>query len=156
VPIVVSGSFDPVGAGLVASLSHPGGNITGFIEYIDPEFETKRHAAKRRFERVDRRSCYAAHMNMVRRTNKHDAPDGLRTIAKRRKCCRGGRARINVAGMWHDERFGNVLDGYCDVGEEVRDLLPQTIRVTGIKLACYCRWPDHHVSSPLTFCPDVA
>jgi putative tryptophan/tyrosine transport system substrate-binding protein len=42
VPIVVSGSFDPVGAGLVASLSHPGGNITGFIEYIDPEFETKR------------------------------------------------------------------------------------------------------------------
>ena len=42
VPIVVSGSFDPVGAGLVASLSHPGGNITEFIEYIDPEFETKR------------------------------------------------------------------------------------------------------------------
>src|SRR5215475_2868087 len=42
VPIVVSGSFDPMGAGLVASLSHPGGNVTGFIEYIDPEFETKR------------------------------------------------------------------------------------------------------------------
>jgi putative ABC transport system substrate-binding protein len=42
VPIVVSGSFDPVGAGLVASLAHPGGNITGFIEYIDPLFERKR------------------------------------------------------------------------------------------------------------------
>jgi putative tryptophan/tyrosine transport system substrate-binding protein len=42
VAIVMSGSFDPVGAGLVASLSHPGGNITGFIEYIGPEFETKR------------------------------------------------------------------------------------------------------------------
>src|SRR5262245_56644924 len=42
VPIVVSGSFDPVGTGLVASLSPPGGHITGFIEYIDPEFETKR------------------------------------------------------------------------------------------------------------------
>jgi ABC-type uncharacterized transport system substrate-binding protein len=42
VPIVVSGSFDPVGSGLVANLAHPGGNITGFIEYIDPEFETKR------------------------------------------------------------------------------------------------------------------
>jgi putative tryptophan/tyrosine transport system substrate-binding protein len=42
VPIVVSGSFDPVGAGLVASLARPDGNITGFIEYIDPEFETKR------------------------------------------------------------------------------------------------------------------
>jgi putative ABC transport system substrate-binding protein len=42
VPIVVSGSFDPVGAGLVASLARPDGNITGFIEYIDPVFETKR------------------------------------------------------------------------------------------------------------------
>src|SRR5262245_11065521 len=42
VPVVPPGSFDPVGAALVASLSHPGGNITGFIEYIDPEFETKR------------------------------------------------------------------------------------------------------------------
>jgi putative ABC transport system substrate-binding protein len=42
VPIVVPGSFDPVGAGLVASLAHPGGNITGFIEYTDPEFESKR------------------------------------------------------------------------------------------------------------------
>ena len=42
VPIVVSGSFDPVGAGLVASLARPDRNITGFIEYIDPEFETKR------------------------------------------------------------------------------------------------------------------
>jgi putative tryptophan/tyrosine transport system substrate-binding protein len=42
VPIIVSGSFDPVGAGLVKTLSHPGGNITGFIEYIDAEFESKR------------------------------------------------------------------------------------------------------------------
>jgi putative ABC transport system substrate-binding protein len=42
VPIVVSGSFDAVGAGLVASLARPDGNITGFIEYIDPVFETKR------------------------------------------------------------------------------------------------------------------
>jgi putative ABC transport system substrate-binding protein len=42
VPIVVPTMFDPVRAGLVASLAHPGGNITGFTEYTGPEFETKR------------------------------------------------------------------------------------------------------------------
>ena len=30
VPIVIGGAVDPVGAGLVTSLAHPGGNITGF------------------------------------------------------------------------------------------------------------------------------
>ena len=30
VPIIIGGAVDPVGAGLVASLAHPGGNITGF------------------------------------------------------------------------------------------------------------------------------
>ena len=39
------------------------------------------HAAKRRFEGVDRRSCYAAHMNIVGRTDEHDARDRLYTTA---------------------------------------------------------------------------
>jgi putative ABC transport system substrate-binding protein len=30
VPIVIAGTVDPVGTGMVASLAHPGGNITGF------------------------------------------------------------------------------------------------------------------------------
>jgi putative tryptophan/tyrosine transport system substrate-binding protein len=42
VPIVMPASFDPVAAGLAASLAHPGGNVTGFTEYTDPEFEAKR------------------------------------------------------------------------------------------------------------------
>jgi putative tryptophan/tyrosine transport system substrate-binding protein len=33
VPIVFVTTIDPVGSGLVASLAHPGGNITGFIAY---------------------------------------------------------------------------------------------------------------------------
>ena len=42
VPIVMAVSTDPVGAGIVKSLAHPGGNITGLTLYVDPEIEAKR------------------------------------------------------------------------------------------------------------------
>jgi putative tryptophan/tyrosine transport system substrate-binding protein len=42
VPIISPYGDDPVGAGLVASLAHPAGNVTGFLAYTGPEFETKR------------------------------------------------------------------------------------------------------------------
>jgi len=41
VPIVMAGSSDPVGDGLVASLGHPGGNITG-LSMMAPELGAKR------------------------------------------------------------------------------------------------------------------
>jgi putative ABC transport system substrate-binding protein len=40
IPIVFAGCSDPIGAGLVASLSSPGGNITGFI-YVEAEMASK-------------------------------------------------------------------------------------------------------------------
>jgi putative ABC transport system substrate-binding protein len=41
IPIVMPTSSDPVGDGLVASLAHPGGNITG-LSVMAPELSTKR------------------------------------------------------------------------------------------------------------------
>jgi len=41
IPIVVTSAGDPVGAGLVASLARPGGNVTGFTA-LSPELNTKR------------------------------------------------------------------------------------------------------------------
>jgi ABC-type uncharacterized transport system substrate-binding protein len=41
IPIVMTSATDPVGAGLVASLARPGGNVTGFSG-LSPELNTKR------------------------------------------------------------------------------------------------------------------
>ena len=41
IPIVMTNAADPVGAGLVASLARPGGNVTGFSS-LAPELNTKR------------------------------------------------------------------------------------------------------------------
>jgi putative ABC transport system substrate-binding protein len=41
IPIVMGNAGDPVGAGLVASLARPGGNVTG-LEGLGPELNTKR------------------------------------------------------------------------------------------------------------------
>jgi putative ABC transport system substrate-binding protein len=43
IPIVLGGVGDPVGTGLVQSLAHPGGNITGY-SMVAPELEAKRCA----------------------------------------------------------------------------------------------------------------
>ena len=41
IPIVMTNSADPVGAGLIASLARPGGNVTGNSS-LSPELNTKR------------------------------------------------------------------------------------------------------------------
>ena len=41
IPVVMAGTGDPVGTGLVASLSRPGGNVTG-LSSVGPELNTKR------------------------------------------------------------------------------------------------------------------
>ena len=41
IPIVMTNAADPVGAGLVASLARPGGNVTG-LSGLSPELNTKR------------------------------------------------------------------------------------------------------------------
>jgi len=41
VPIVFAGTADPVGMGLVSSLAHPGGNLTGFATLVPEDFGAK-------------------------------------------------------------------------------------------------------------------
>jgi putative ABC transport system substrate-binding protein len=42
IPIVIAGASDPVAFGLVSSLAHPGGNVTGFADSAGREVEGKR------------------------------------------------------------------------------------------------------------------
>lgn len=42
IPIVMTNSVDPVGVGLVSSLAHPGGNVTGFAQDTGGELNDKR------------------------------------------------------------------------------------------------------------------
>jgi putative ABC transport system substrate-binding protein len=44
IPIVMLNIFDPVGQGIVASLAHPGGSITGMAGQVSPEMAGKRLA----------------------------------------------------------------------------------------------------------------
>jgi putative ABC transport system substrate-binding protein len=54
IPIVVPAIQDPVGAGLVASLAHPGGNLTG-LSIMGPEMAEKRmQLLKESFPRISR------------------------------------------------------------------------------------------------------
>ena len=57
IPIVVAVSNDPVQAGLVASLAHPGGNITG-VTFVSSDLAAKRLQFLRdRLGAMSRRNC---------------------------------------------------------------------------------------------------
>lgn len=56
IPIVMASTGDPVGSGLVASLAHPGGNITGY-SYLTPEIVGKLAAMLHEMLPTVRRVC---------------------------------------------------------------------------------------------------
>ena len=56
IPIVMASAGDPVGMGLVATLAHPGGNITGYST-IHPEMASKRAALLHELLPRARRVC---------------------------------------------------------------------------------------------------
>jgi ABC-type uncharacterized transport system substrate-binding protein len=59
IPIVMALGVDPVGAGLIASLRRPGGNVTGLLFIVGPEIEGKRlDHLKEVVPRMSRVACF--------------------------------------------------------------------------------------------------
>jgi putative ABC transport system substrate-binding protein len=59
IPIVMTLGVDPVGAGLIASLRRPGGNVTGLLFVVGPEIEGKRlDHLKEVVPRISRAACF--------------------------------------------------------------------------------------------------
>jgi len=54
IPIVMESVTDPVGTGLVASLAHPGGNVTGFSNLFSDLGEKQLEVLKEAFSKVSR------------------------------------------------------------------------------------------------------
>lgn len=60
IPIVMMGAADPVKYGLIASLAHPRGNVTGITADVSPEIEVKRLVyLKQAMPRLARVTCMA-------------------------------------------------------------------------------------------------
>ena len=58
IPIVTSTAGDLVAQGIVTSLARPGGNVTGFSNYVDPEIEAKRVQLLKEVAPATRRIAY--------------------------------------------------------------------------------------------------
>ncbi len=54
IPIVVIGSGDPIGSGLVASLARPGGNVTGLSVYSEGLYGKRLELLKEAFPKISR------------------------------------------------------------------------------------------------------
>ena len=77
IPVVAVGGDNPVLAGLVASLAHPGGNITGVATSIGMEMITKRLQALKEIVPAARRFAILINPNTVVRTGIDDAMPAL-------------------------------------------------------------------------------
>jgi putative ABC transport system substrate-binding protein len=58
IPIVMSAGGDLVAQGIVASLARPGGNVTGFSNFVGPEIEAKRVQLLKEIAPATRRIAY--------------------------------------------------------------------------------------------------
>jgi putative ABC transport system substrate-binding protein len=112
IPIVVAAVIDPVATGLVASLAHPGGNITGLSqmvpELVGKQLEVVKEIAPK-ISRVALLGNPANPGNAVQVRNAQDAARALEVISK--LGIRGGRSIAWWHGMASAHRRAVEADG---------------------------------------------
>lgn len=118
VPIVMALVADPVGSGLVASLAHPGANVTG-LSFMTTELSPKRlQLLKETIPRLTRVAVLLEPSHAVAQEG-HRTPQGRGALAGDRTEC-GGRA--NTRGHWpgiFGRRKSACPGALCDRGSLV-------------------------------------
>ena len=135
IPIVMTGTSDPVGTGFVASLARPGGNITG-LSLQSPELSGKRLALLR--EMIKDLSRLAILLNP-------DDPAVVFSLRETEKAARASGMEISLV----EARRGEDLDGAFALIAKIRPealvILPASLmtRYTSriAELALNCRTP---------------
>ena len=130
VPIVMAAVVDPVATGFVASLSRPGGNITG-LSVLAPELAGKRLQlltetvpglsargrfsepviagpqsclSKRRLRRKRLASCFMSRRHQRRKSSRPHSPRSQRQAPVRYSSCRTHCCLTNIPASWHLRR----------------------------------------------------
>ena len=135
-PIVMASSFDPVGAGVVASLARPAGNVTGFHFWASPKLGGQRLELLK--ELVPSLSRVAVLWNsgniyshlVVKETEMVASASGIQL------------QRLDVNRSWDLERaFEAAMLGQVDALMTVDDYLTVTDRVRIVEFAAMSRLP---------------
>jgi ABC-type uncharacterized transport system substrate-binding protein len=135
IPIVMTGTSDPVGTGFVASLARPGGNITG-LSLLSPELSGKRLALLR--EIIENLSRLAILLNP-------DGPAVVSSLRETEKAARASGVEITLV----EARRGEDLDGAFALIAKIRPealvILPASLMTRYAsriaELALNCRTP---------------
>jgi len=135
IPVVMAVVADPVGSGLVASLAHPGGNVTG-VSVMLAELSAKRLQLLK--EAVPPLTRVAVLWNP-------DAPHHLKVIQELKAAAPSLSITLNIAGARTPEQFGPAFSAISRARAQalyvIGDALFFAHRATLLKLASKARLP---------------
>ncbi|HEU4366819.1 MAG TPA: ABC transporter substrate-binding protein, partial [Methylomirabilota bacterium] len=103
VPIVMAASVDPVRAGVVQSLAHPGGNITGLTIQVGPQIEAKRLALFREMLPNISRIAYLAN----KESNEWENPYA-RSVRRAAEALKMALSLAEFSPRQHTDAFGRI------------------------------------------------
>ena len=140
IPVVMAVVADPVGSGLVASLAHPGGNVTG-LSVMLTEFSAKQLQLLK--ETIPRLTRVAVLWNP-------DAPYHPKVIQELKAAAPSLSITLNIAGARTPEQFGPAFSAISRARAQalyvIGDALFFTHRATLLKLASKARLPTMYTA----------
>lgn len=157
IPIVMASVADPVGAGLVQNLAHPGGNITGFSL-----METDLHA-----KRLELLKEALPEVTRVAVLWNPTMPSHPRAVENLKAAAHSMSITLHLAGVQSPEEldaaFSNMVRAHVEALYVLQDQLFTSLRPRILKLAAKAKIPVVHANkfvaqsgALMSYGPDVA